>query len=117
MCMFRAKAAGRPWPEGQGLDRGEFLLSCCKQMNWHRMAEAVHGIEGICGSGGKGEKRKMFSHREHGFPTQGRMQKMRICLDGRKNLGVSRLMPSSCGIFSNCPVVLTSSKPVSAPPD
>jgi len=38
-------------------------------MNWHRMADAVHGTEGICGSGGKGEKRKMFSHREHGFPT------------------------------------------------
>jgi len=35
------------------------------------MAQAVQGIEAICGSRGNVEKRKMFSHREHGFPTVG----------------------------------------------
>ena len=35
------------------------------------MMQAVHGIEATCGSGRNRKKRKMFSHREHGFPTVG----------------------------------------------
>jgi hypothetical protein len=35
------------------------------------MRRVVDGIEAICGSGGNVEKRKMFSHREHGFPMGG----------------------------------------------
>jgi hypothetical protein len=36
------------------------------EMEW-----AVHGTEAISGSGGNVENRKMFSHREHGFPLWG----------------------------------------------
>jgi len=59
------------------------------------MAEAVHGTEGICGSGGKGEKRKMFSHREHGFPTQGRRRKIKgLALRKCRNLANGLLQVS-----------------------
>ena len=86
--MFRAKAAGRPWPGGQGLGDGRLEVYIDENNGIdHELVRQIMGMKVVCEGGGNSENRKMFSHRELTFPIARAGLKIRICLDRWQELG------------------------------